>query len=194
MRKSRAETAETRARILSTASKMFLDRGLAAVGMRDVMAGASLTPGGFYRHFRSKDRLIAEASSAALDRAFAMLERETAGKSQAQAVERIVSVYLGQSQVAEKPYLCPLAMIGAELRHSDPQVRAIAIAGYQRIVQLVASRLENRTKRAALVTAGGIVSTLVGAVTLAEIAPEPAIAGAILSNAKAVIGELVSRP
>jgi TetR/AcrR family transcriptional regulator, transcriptional repressor for nem operon len=194
MRKSRAETAETRARILSTASKMFLDRGLGAVGMRDVMAGASLTPGGFYRHFRSKDRLIVEASSAALDRAFAMLERETAGKSQAQAVERIVSVYLGQSQVAKKPYLCPLAMIGAELRHSDPQVRAIAIAGYQRIVQLIASRLENRTKRAALVTAGGIVSTLVGAVTLAEIAPEPAIAGAILGNAKAVIGELVGRP
>ena len=194
MRKSRAETAETRTKILSTASRMFLDRGLGAVGMRDVMAGANLTPGGFYRHFRSKDRLIAEASSAALDRAFAMLEGETKGKSQAQAVERIVSVYLGQSQVAGKPYLCPLAMIGAELRHSDPQVRAIAINGYQRIVQLIASRLENRTKRAALVTAGGIVSTLVGAVTLAEIAPEPAIASAILSNAKAVIRELVGRP
>ena len=193
MRKSRAETAKTRTRILSTASRLFLERGLGAVGMRDVMAGASLTPGGFYRHFRSKDRLIAEASSAALDRAFAMLEGETAGKSQAQAVERIVSVYLGQSQVAEKPYLCPLAMIGAELRHSDPQVRAIAINGYQRIVQLIASRLENRTKRAALVTAGGIVSTLVGAVTLAEIAPEPAIASAILSNAKALIRELVRR-
>ncbi len=85
-------------------------------------------------------------------------------------------------------------MIGAELRHSDPQVRAIAINGYQRIVQLIASRLENRTRRAALVTAGGIVSTLVGAVTLAEIAPEPAIASAILSNAKAVIRELVGRP
>ena len=62
MRKSRAETAETRARILSTASKMFLDKGLGAVGMRDMMAGASLAPGGFYRHFGSKDRLIAEAS------------------------------------------------------------------------------------------------------------------------------------
>jgi TetR/AcrR family transcriptional repressor of nem operon len=194
MRKSRAETAETRARILSTASKMFLNKGLGAVGMRDVMASASLTPGGFYRHFRSKDRLIAEASSAALDRAFAMLESETAGKSQAQAVERIVSVYLGQSQIAEKPYLCPLAMIGAELRHSDPQVRAIAINGYQRIVQLIASHLGNRNKRAALATAGGIVSTLVGAVTLAEIAPERAIASAILSNAKALISELVGRP
>jgi TetR/AcrR family transcriptional regulator, transcriptional repressor for nem operon len=162
--------------------------------MRDVMAGASLTPGGFYRHFRSKDRLIAEASSAALDRAFAMLEGETEGKSQAQAVERIVSVYLGQSQVAEKPYLCPLAMLGAELRHSDPQVRAIAINGYQRIVQLIASHLENRTRRVALAAAGGIVSTLVGAVTLAEIATDPAMASAILSNAKALIRELVGRP
>src|SRR5664280_3505366 len=121
MRKSRAQAAETRARILSTATKMFLDKGLATVGMRDVLAGASLTPGGFYRHFESKDRLIAEASSAAFDRAYAMLESETVGKSPAQAVERIISVYLGQSQVSEKPYLCPLAMLGAELSHSDPQ-------------------------------------------------------------------------
>jgi TetR/AcrR family transcriptional repressor of nem operon len=173
---------------------MFLDKGLGTVGMRDIMAGASLMPGGFYRHFQSKGQLIALASGTAFDRAYAMLEGETTGKSPAEAVERIVSVYLGQSQVAEKPYLCPLAMIGAELRHSDPQVRAIAINGYQRIVQLIASRLENRTKRAALVTAGGIVSTLVGAVTLAEITPEPAIASEILSNAKALIRELVGRP
>ena len=52
MRKSRAETSESKARILSTASKMFLDKGLETVGMRDIMAGAGLAPGGFYRHFR----------------------------------------------------------------------------------------------------------------------------------------------
>ena len=162
--------------------------------MRDVMAGSSLTPGGFYRHFRSKDRLIAEANSAAFDRAFAMLENETVGKSPAQAVERIVSVYLCQSQVTEKPYLCPLAMFGAELRHSDPQVRAIAINGYRRIVQLIADHLEHRTRSGALATASGIVSTLVGAVTLAEIAPDPAMASAILRNAKVLIKGLILRP
>ena len=191
MRKSRAQAAETRALILSTASTMFLDKGLGTVGMRDVMAGANLTPGGFYRHFPSKDRLIAEATSAAFDRAFAMLEGETVGKSPAQAVERIVSVYLGQSQVAERPYLCPLAMLGAELRHSDPQVRTIAIKGYQRIVQLIADHLEHRTRRGALAIASGILSTLVGAVTLAEIAPDPAVANAILRNAKVVIKGLI---
>jgi TetR/AcrR family transcriptional repressor of nem operon len=173
---------------------MFLDKGLATVGMRDVMAGASLTPGGFYRHFPSKDRLIAEASRAAFDRAFAMLESETVGKSPAQAVERIVSVYLGQSQVKEKPYLCPLAMLGAELSHSDAQVRATAMDGYQRIVQLIAKLLTHRTRRGALATASGIVSTLVGAVTLSEIAPDPAIASAILSNAKVLIKEHLLQP
>lgn len=193
MRKSRIQAAETRARILSTASTMFLDKGLGTVGMRDVMAGASLTPGGFYRHFRSKDRLIAEASSAAFDRAFAMLEGETVGKSPAQAVERIVSVYLEQSQVTDRPYLCPLAMLGAELRHSDPQVRTLAIKGYQRIVQLIADHLEHRTRRGALAIASGILSTLVGAVTLAEIAPDPAVANAILRNAKVVIKGLILR-
>ena len=194
MRKSRAEAAETRARILSTASRMFLDNGLGTVGMRDVMAGSSLTPGGFYRHFGSKDRLIAEASSAAFDRAFAMLENETVGKSPDHAIERIVSVYLGQAQVTGKPYLCPLAMFGSELRHSDPQVRAIAINGYQRIVQLIANHLQHRTRRGALATASGIVSTLVGAVMLAEIAPDPAMARAILSNAKVLIKGLIHRP
>ena len=67
MRKSRVEKTETRARILSIASRMSLDKGLKMGGMRDVINGASLTPSGFYRHFPSKDRLIAEASSAAFD-------------------------------------------------------------------------------------------------------------------------------
>lgn len=35
MRKSRTQSAETRERILSNASKMFLDKGLAAVGVGD---------------------------------------------------------------------------------------------------------------------------------------------------------------
>lgn len=194
MRKSRAEKAETRARILSTASKLFLDKGLATVGMRDVMAGVSLTPGGLYRHFPSKDRLIAEASRVAFDSSFAMLQSETIGKSPAQAVERIVSIYLEQSQVREKPYLCPLAMLGAELSHSDPQVREVAVNGHLRIVQLIADHLTHRTRREALATASGIVSTLVGAVTLADIALDSVMASAILSNARDLIKDHFLRP
>jgi TetR/AcrR family transcriptional repressor of nem operon len=172
---------------------MFLDQGLGTVGMRDVMAGADLAPGGFYKHFQSKDQLIAEASSDAFDRAYTMFESETADKSPAQAIERIVSLYLQQSQAKEKPYRCPLAMFGTELRHSDPLVRAIAIEGYQRLIQLIARHLTHQTKRKALTTASGIISTLVGAVALAEIAPDSAMASAILKNAKVTINKQILR-
>jgi TetR/AcrR family transcriptional repressor of nem operon len=48
MRKSKSDTAETRKRIVSTAAQVFLDQGIAATGIADVMAAAGLTQGGFY--------------------------------------------------------------------------------------------------------------------------------------------------
>lgn len=178
---------ETKERILATASAMFLEKGVAAVGMRDIFAAAQLTQGGFYRHFESKEELIAEAISRALDRLIAMLEDETNGKSPAEAVEKIVSIYLRQSRGKQQPYLCPLAMLGAELSHCNPQVRAVARAGYKRLVQLVENRLQSLVKTGAPVLASAIVSTMVGAVTLANIASDPATASSIVSNAQAFI-------
>jgi TetR/AcrR family transcriptional regulator, transcriptional repressor for nem operon len=187
MRKSRAETAQTRGRIVLTAAKMFLEKGLSGVGMRDIMGAARLTQGGFYRHFASKEQLIAEANGTAFDRLHEMLADETRGMSPPEAVKRILALYLGQSRGKKQAYRCPLAMLGAELSHSDRQVRAVAMKGYQRLVQLVADQFGHLARREALVRASGIVSTLVGAVTLAEIAPDPATAKAILSNARALI-------
>jgi TetR/AcrR family transcriptional repressor of nem operon len=171
---------------------MFLEKGLSGVGMRDIMAAARLTQGGFYRHFASKEQLVAEANGAAFDRLHDMLASETRGLSPPEAVERILAIYLGQSRGKKQPYLCPLAMLGAELSHSDRQVRAIAMNGYQRLVELVADQLGHMVRREALATASGILSTLVGAVTLAEIAPDAATAHAILSNARALIKERIS--
>jgi TetR/AcrR family transcriptional repressor of nem operon len=193
MRRSRSEAAQTRDRIVSTASQMFLDKGLAAVGMRDLMAAADLTQGGFYRHFQSKDQLIAEASSAAFDRLFAMFESETADKSPAQAVERIITLYLGQSQYEGNTYLCPLAMLGAELTHCDQQLREVATTGHQRLVRLIADRLTHLPRPKRMVTASAIVSTMVGAVTLANIAPDPAKAKSILGDAKKLLRSLLTQ-
>ena len=60
MRKSKAETARTRERILEAAGSQFLTHGLTDAGLTRVMKAAGLTNGGFYRHFASKDELIAE--------------------------------------------------------------------------------------------------------------------------------------
>ncbi|MBB5326582.1 TetR/AcrR family transcriptional regulator [Tunturiibacter gelidoferens] len=192
MRRSRSDAAETRERIVSTASKMFLEKGLESVGMRDIMAAAGLTPGGFYRHFESKEQLIAEANSAAFGRLLEMFEAETAGKSNAEALEIIVWRYLNQSQAEENTFRCPLSMNGGELSHCEPQVRAVALSGYQRMVELIADRITHVKRAEALAIAGGVVSTMVGSVTMANLASTKTAASAILSNAHGVIRTLLS--
>jgi AcrR family transcriptional regulator len=57
-----------KARILSAASKMVRERGVDATSVADVMEAAGMTNGGFYRHFQSKDEMIAMAIRAAFAR------------------------------------------------------------------------------------------------------------------------------
>jgi TetR/AcrR family transcriptional repressor of nem operon len=171
---------------------MFLEKGLESVGMRDIMAAAGLTPGGFYRHFESKEQLICEANDAAFGRLLEMFETRTAGKSAAEALEIIVSLYLNQSQREGDTFRCPLSMNGGELGHCVPEVRAVALSGYERMVQMVADRITQVKKAEAVAIASGVVSTMVGAVTMANLASTKASAAVILSDAHAVIRTLLS--
>ena len=70
---------------------MILKKGLASVGMRKVMAASHLTQGGFYRHFASKDELVAEAFQLAFDHLFEMIERETTDKSAVKALSTVIN-------------------------------------------------------------------------------------------------------
>src|SRR5258706_1392240 len=62
---SKVEKTETHKRIVKVASKRFREDGLAGVGIADLMKEAGLTVGGFYKHFDSRDDLVAEAVSSA---------------------------------------------------------------------------------------------------------------------------------
>ena len=61
---SKRHTAETRERILESAAGLFRSAGYEAASIDDIMAGAGLTRGGFYLHFKSKEELFAEMSAA----------------------------------------------------------------------------------------------------------------------------------
>ncbi|SDT40033.1 TetR family transcriptional regulator [Actinoplanes derwentensis] len=67
-RVSQAQAAQNRDRIVAIAARLFRERGIGAVSVADVMAEAGLTHGGFYRHFASKDALVAEAVTLAFTR------------------------------------------------------------------------------------------------------------------------------
>jgi len=67
MRHSKTEKAKTHERIVAIAAKKFREQGLAGIGIADLMKAAGLTVGGFYKHFKSRDALVAEAVGSALE-------------------------------------------------------------------------------------------------------------------------------
>lgn len=184
MRKSKSETAESRARIVSNASRLFLTEGISPVGTREIMCASGIVQSGFYRHFASKEQLMEEAYHEVLARLFTMFEERTTGMSPRDALKTIITLYLSQSPAVSDVELCPLAMLGSELKRTSEDVRSLALLGYERFVRLLETHLTKMQKPHPRTLATAMSSALVGAVTLASIAPHRATAQQILKSAR----------
>ena len=69
MRVSRSQAAENRESVINVASRLFRERGFDGIGLKDLMKGAGLTQGAFYKQFASKEDLAAQASRRAMESA-----------------------------------------------------------------------------------------------------------------------------
>jgi TetR/AcrR family transcriptional repressor of nem operon len=174
MRKSREEAAQTRRRIVDAASREFRKNGIVATGLNDLMKAAGLRHGGFYKHFESKDQLVAEATTAALD---ALLEGMTAHPT----LNAAVAAYLSTRHRDNLASGCPLAGIGSELSRSDMEAREAATAGFVRLVDILAGKPGTaEARRRALVAA----ATMIGAVTMSRMVTDPELSAEILREAE----------
>jgi len=61
-RQSAEEKARTHERLVEIASARIREQGIEGPGVAEIMQAAGLTHGGFYKHFGSRDDLIAEAA------------------------------------------------------------------------------------------------------------------------------------
>lgn len=77
-RSSKEEAARTRERIVQIASDLFRKTGVDQVSVAEIMAASGLTIGGFYKHFESKEALVAEAVALAFSQSSTAWE--SAGK------------------------------------------------------------------------------------------------------------------
>src|SRR5215469_8840503 len=69
MRVSRIQAEKNRQTVIDVASCLFREHGFDGIGLKDLMKGAGLTQGAFYKQFGSKDDLAAQASERALESA-----------------------------------------------------------------------------------------------------------------------------
>ncbi|WP_077036798.1 TetR family transcriptional regulator [Pelomonas sp. KK5] len=178
MRKSKAETAQTRQRIVETAAKAFRRQGIAATGVAEIMATAGLTHGGFYRHFASKDQLVTEALSATEKN----LVRDSlaAAEQGAAAMLDTFQDYVTQSYRDKVEDGCPLAAMGSELARADAATRHAATNSFRKIIETAAPFMRSADDAEGVDTALSLVTHMVGALTVARIVDDPALSDRIL--------------
>jgi len=181
MRKSKVETARTRRRIVKAAGAEFAANGISEAALARVMSAAGLTHGGFYRHFASKDQLVLEACSNTVLSLVANLELLVNGKPHGQALPLLVDRYVSRAHRDQPRTGCPLAALGSELTRRDKKTRHAAMEGFLQLSRLVASHLESVPFRKRAERSMAIVSAMVGAVTLARIAPDSRISDSVLA-------------
>jgi TetR/AcrR family transcriptional repressor of nem operon len=129
MRKSKQEAAETRRRIVKAAAAKFRQNGIGGTGLSDLMAAAGLTHGGFYRHFDSKDQIVAEACAAATESAIATF---FSNKSPQSGLKARVAKYLSPAHRDDPSAGCPLAALGSEdrpMRRKNPRSGDAGLSG-----------------------------------------------------------------
>lgn len=119
--------AETRKRIVESARKLFHARGFAEVSIDEVMAGAGLTRGGFYHHFKTKDELFVEAVMEALHEPPAMRWPDVELDPTApppECARQMIECYLSETHLREKDSQCPMVAWPSDIARSGPDVRA----------------------------------------------------------------------
>jgi len=179
MRKSRQETSETRQRIVEAASVEFRKNGIGGTGLSGLMTAAGLTHGGFYRHFQSKDQVVAEACGAAIGGLVSELE-EVADNG---GFDAIVGQYLSAHHRDALEQSCPYAALGSELVRSNDQVRAIATQGLERVIGVLAAQSKSGNSESERARALVAMCTMMGALTLSRMASHPALSAEILETA-----------
>ena len=122
---SKAEKVKTHKRIVAIASKRFREEGLAGVGIAELMKQAGLTVGGFYKHFASRDDLVAEALVSALEMWKRQINAAASGGGPPVTYKSLVGDYLSEAHRNHPGTGCPVSALAGDIARSDKQTRAL---------------------------------------------------------------------
>src|SRR5258708_21121605 len=145
---SKTEKAETHKRIIKIASKRFREEGLAGIGIADLMKEAGLTVGGFYKHFDSRDDLVAEALSSAFGGWERRLDAAASGGPPV-SYTKLIEEYLNEAHRDNPGTGCTFSALAGEIARSDKRTRALASEQIRNDLQVIARLLPGKDKRAA---------------------------------------------
>ena len=181
MRRTREETERTHARIVERAAVLFRERGIDGIGLADVMQEAGLTHGGFYKHFASKDALVATACAHALSESARRMRRRAA-KDPRHALAAVVSGFLSEKHVADAGRGCAVAALGSDMFRCGDETRDAFTRGVSELIAVMAELQPAGGPRARRAAAMTTFAGMLGAVVIARGVTDPALSRDLLKT------------
>jgi TetR/AcrR family transcriptional repressor of nem operon len=187
MRMSREAMAKHRQEIVAAAARMLRERGIEGTSVADIMQAAGLTHGGFYRHFASKEALVAEAAEAAYGDILNDLAAKSEKQGAVEAVAEYIAQYLSRRHVTKPGFGCPMAALGVEVAREGASVQESFANGTQGLLDTLSAGLtgtasERRAKAIRL------LAMLVGAVVIARAVGDNRLGEEVLSACRETPG------
>ncbi|PHN31367.1 TetR family transcriptional regulator [Pseudomonas sp. ICMP 460] len=167
MKVTKQQAQANRAHIIETASALFRERGFDGVGIADLMASAGFTQGGFYKHFRSKADLMAQAATCGMAQSAALAEGASAAE--------FVRVYLAREHRDNRTAGCTMAALCADAARKEDEVRAAFAAGIEAQLGLLcadAVTAEGEEGAQARATRLAAMAQALGAIVMSRACPD----------------------
>jgi TetR/AcrR family transcriptional repressor of nem operon len=173
---SQADKIATHQRIVERASKRFRELGLDGISVADTMKEAGMTAGRFYKHFGSRDELVAQAVSEALRDIDPWEVAITTSPRQA------IRTYVSEAHRDNLASSCALCSLISDMPRSTAAARDIYTRRVARIFELMAKSLPGDVAAAKRSKAMLVFSACVGAVSLSRTISDPRLSKQILDG------------
>ncbi|RWE84109.1 MAG: TetR/AcrR family transcriptional regulator [Mesorhizobium sp.] len=167
MRVSRNQAEQNRQTVIDVASRLFREHGFDGIGLKDLMKGAGLTQGAFYKQFASKEDLAAQASRRAMESSAHRWAEATASKPE-DPVGAVIEFYLSSEHRGERMDGCPVVALGSDAARQGSDVKASFETGIRKYLDLLGGWVGDARQGDSRDKAMAILSTMVGAVILSR--------------------------
>jgi TetR/AcrR family transcriptional repressor of nem operon len=180
MRYEPEHKAQTRDRIVRNAARKLRAEGLSGPGVASVMKASGLTVGGFYKHFRSKDELLADAIAQAFAETNEKIHSALQHVPSEDKWKELVRLYLSTEHCDRPDTGCPVAALAPEIARAKVNVRKRIAGLMKEWVEFMPGATARERERNLFV----IYSAMAGAISIARILTDPADRQKLLASVR----------
>ena len=187
---SQAAKATSHDRILDIAAARIRRDGIGSLSVAELMKEAGLTHGGFYRHFESREHLVAEAAERALTQGseWTMASAELGGQ---RGYTALVDGYLSTWHRDHPESGCGVAGVAADAARAGGPARGSYTRQVRECLAVLTDLTGNPDRQAGEREAVLTLSVLVGAISMARAVDDPDLSEQIMTDAAAALKQCI---